>query len=83
MKNTNTGFYEENKPVVRNTVDRAIPIYRDTGVYITKDEIRTERQMKINGRPYYVTSVFPAFPESTPTEKIIELMELELKSKVG
>lgn len=83
MKNTNTGFYEENRPIVRNTDDRAIPIYRDTGVYITENEIRTERQMKINGRPYYVTSVFPAFSESTPTEKIIELMELELKSKVG
>lgn len=83
MKDTNTGFYEENKPVLRGTDDRAIPIYRDTGVYIAEDEIRTERQMKINGRPYYVTSVFPAFSESTPTEKIIELMELELKSKVG
>lgn len=82
-ENMNTGFYEENKPVLRGTDDRAMPVYRDSGVYITEDEIRTERQMKINGRPYYVTSVFPAISESTPTEKIIELMELELKRKVG
>lgn len=82
-ENLNTGFYEENKPLLSKDNDMAIPIYRDTGVYITDDEIRTERQMKINGRPYYVTSVFPAFSKSTPTEKIIELMELELKSKVG
>lgn len=82
-ENMNTGFYGETQPILTEDNGKAIPIYRDTGVYITKDEIRTERQMKINGRPYYVTSVFSAFPESTPTEKIIELMELELKSKVG
>lgn len=86
MKNTdnlNTGFYGETLPLLTEKDGKTMPIYRDAGVYITDDEIRTERQMKINGRPYYVTSVFPAFPESTPTEKIIELMELELKSKVG
>ncbi|MBU5593004.1 hypothetical protein KQI89_14730 [Clostridium sp. MSJ-4] len=86
MKNTenlNTGFYGETMPLLAEKDGKVLPIYRDAGVYITDDEIRTERQMKINGRPYYVTSIFPTFSESTPTEKIIELMELELNNKVG
>lgn len=81
-ENMNTGFYGETEPLIAQKDDRLISMYRDTGLYITEDEIRTERQMKINGRPYYVTSIFPVLSETTPTEKIIELMELEIKNKV-
>ena len=77
------GFYEETMPLLREMDGKIIPTYRDTSLYITEDEMRTERQMNINGRPYLVTSIFPAFSETTPTEKIIELMELELTEKVG
>lgn len=82
MKNNDTGFYGDTTPIVMIKEGKLISMYRDTAFKIDGDEMRTERQMEINGRPYRITSVFPNAPKSTPTEKIIELMDLHIKNKV-
>lgn len=77
----NTGFYGETLPLTRLQDGKAMPIYRDSGVYFDEECIRTERQMKINGRTFFVTSVFPTVAASTPTEKIIKLIDLDSMKK--
>ena len=77
----NTGFYGEVKPITRQQDGKVMSIYRDAGVYLNEDGMRTERQMKINGQTFFVTSVFPAVTTATPTEKIIKLIDLDVMKK--
>ena len=78
----NTGFYGEVKPITRQQDGKVMSIYRDAGVYLNEDGMRTKRQMKINGQTFFVTSVFPAVTTATPTEKIIKLIDLDVMKKV-
>jgi hypothetical protein len=77
----NTGFYGETMPLTRQQDGKVMSIYRDAGVYFNEDGMRTERQMKINGQTFFVTSVFPAVTTATPTEKIIKLIDLDVMKK--
>lgn len=77
----NTGFYGETMPLTRQQDGKVMSIYRDAGVYLNEDGMRTERQMKINGQTFFVTSVFPAVTTATPTEKIIKLIDLDVMKK--
>lgn len=79
--NKNTGFYGETLPLTRLQDGKAMPIYRDAGVYFDEAGMRTERQMKISGRTFFVTSVFPSMATATPTEKIIKLIDLDSMKK--
>ncbi len=80
--NKNTGFYGETLPLTRLQDGKAMSIYRDAGVYFDEAGMRTERQMKINGQTFFVTSVFPAVTTATPTEKIIKLIDLDVMKKI-
>lgn len=75
----NTGFYGEIKPFARQIDGMLMPVYRDAGVFFDNDGMRTERQMTINGQTFFVTSIFPAAGATTPTEKILTLIDLDLK----
>lgn len=77
----NTGFYGETLPLTRQQDGKVMPIYRDAGVYFDDTGMRTERQMKINGQTFFVTSVFPTVATATPTEKIIKLINLDVMKR--
>lgn len=79
--NKNAGFYGETLPLTRQQDEKVMPIYRDAGVYFDEAGMRTERQMKINGQTFFVTSVFPTVAITTPTEKIIKLIDLDVMKK--
>lgn len=79
--NKNTGFYGETMPLTRQQDGRIMSVYRDAGVYFDEAGMRTERQMRINGQTFFVTSVFPTVAASTPTEKIIKLIDLDSMKK--
>lgn len=77
----NTGFYGETLPLTRLQDGKAMPIYRDAGVYFGETGMRTERQMRINGQTFFVTSVFPTAATATPTEKTIKLIDFDVMKK--
>ncbi|ADL06379.1 hypothetical protein [Lacrimispora saccharolytica] len=79
--NKNTGFYGETMPLTRQQDGRIMSVYRDAGVYFDEAGMRTERQMRINGQTFFVTSVFPMVATATPTEKIIKLIDLDVMKK--
>lgn len=79
--NKNAGFYGETLPLTRQQDGKVMSIYRDAGVYFDEAGMRTERQMKINGQTFFVTSVFPKLATATPTEKIIKLIDLDVMKK--
>jgi hypothetical protein len=79
--NKNAGFYGETLPLTRQQDGKVMPIYRDAGVYFDDTGMRTERQMKINGQTFFVTSVFPTVATATPTEKIIKLINLDVMKR--
>ncbi|NCC86571.1 MAG: hypothetical protein EOM05_01720 [Clostridia bacterium] len=79
--NKNTGFYGETLPLTRQQNGKVMSIYRDAGVYFDEAGMRTERQMKINGQTFFVTSVFPSIATATPTEKLIKLIDLDVMKK--
>lgn len=79
--NKNTGFYGETMPLTRQQDGKIMSVYRDAGVYFDQTGMRTERQMKINGQTFFVTSVFPMVATATPTEKLIKLIDLDVMKK--
>ena len=79
--NNITGFYGETLPLTRHQDGKIMSVYRDAGVYFDEAGMRTERQMKINGQTFFVTSVFPTVATATPTEKIIKLIDLDVMKK--
>ena len=79
--NKNAGFYGETMPLTRQQDGKIMSVYRDSGIYFDEAGMRTERQMKINGQNFFVTSVFPTVATATPTEKIIKLIDLEVLKK--
>ena len=79
--NKNTGFYGETMPLTRQQDGRIMSVYRDAGAYFDEAGMRTERQMRINGQTFFVTSVFPMVATATPTEKIIKLIDLDVMKK--
>lgn len=53
--------------------------FEDT--FITTDESShiVERTMDINGRRYEICSVFPISPQKTPTQKLLEVIDIAEK----
>jgi len=74
-ENMNTGFYEETMPLVLSNGENVRTIYRDTAVTMTDTECFTERKMVVDGKSFYVKSIFPMIPKSTPTKELIALVD--------
>ena len=80
MKKTehlNTGFYGETMPLVYNDGNTARTVYRDTAVTMNDTEYFAERKMVVDGKNFYVKSIFPMIPKSTPTRELIALVDSE------
>ena len=52
-------------------------IYRDTRYERQNNSLHRERDMLIQGKVFRVTSVFPDTPTSTPTDKMLALIDSE------
>ena len=84
MKKTehlNTGFYGETMPLVYNDGNTARTVYRDTAVTMNDTEYFAERKMVVDGKNFYVKSIFPMIPKSTPTKELIALVDSEKDMK--
>ena len=55
--------------------------FDDATVYFDTEQVRTERRMDIEGRRFRVSSVFPADVDCTPTDKLLGLIDTELKKE--
>lgn len=60
-----TGFYGEVKPLIFEDGNTVTTIYRDTSVTRNENEFFTERKMLIDGKIFYVKSIFSTEPSST------------------
>lgn len=81
IENMNTGFYGETMPLIYNDGNTARTIYRDTAVTMNDAECFTERKMVVDGKSFYVKSIFPIIPKSTPTKELIALVDSEKDMK--
>ena len=80
-ENLNAGFYGETMPLVYNDGNTVRTIYRDTAVTMTDTECFTERKMMVDGKTFYVKSIFRMMPKSTPTKELIALVDNEKEMK--
>ena len=56
-------------------------VFRDTTTHIEGDCITKQREMLIGGRRFCITSVFPAEPCATPTDKLLACIDAELEKE--
>ena len=56
-------------------------VFRDTTTRIEEDCITKQREMLIGGRRFCSTSVFPAEPCATPTDKLLAYIDAELEKE--
>ena len=55
----------------------AVPMFADTELKEQNDSICLERRMIVGGKMFAVRSVFPKKADSTPTDKILSLIDEE------
>ena len=56
-------------------------VFRDTTTRIEGDCITKQREMLIGSRRFCITSVFPADPCATPTDKLLACIDAELEKE--
>ncbi len=60
---------------------RPIPLFEDTELKEQPDSIYLERHMEIAGKKFDVRSVFPKAATSLPTDKLLSLIDKDLKNR--
>lgn len=74
------GAYETTEVVWDEVVNgKCVPCFEDAMVVFDTGQTRTDRVMDIEGRRFHVCSVFPADTETTPTDKLLALIDTELE----
>ena len=69
------------KTFVRYDEDGVHTIFRDAGLWERDGYLVRERQMLIDQQEFFIMSVFPEQPAATPTDKMLELIDAELKKE--
>lgn len=77
----NSGFYMETKPLVFLQDDKVITAFRECAVFENENGYHTERQMMVDGKRFYVKSIFPSAPKATPTQQMIKLIDSNITKK--
>ena len=76
------GGYIPEQAKLRRTEDGEVTtVFRDTVTHEEEDCIAKQREMLIGGRRFCITSVFPAEPCATPTDKLIACIDAELEKE--
>ena len=76
------GSYRPEEVVLRKAEGGGVDtLYRDSNYTITDKEYSRERQMLIRGKRFIVTSVFPTNASATPTDKMLSVIDSDLKGE--
>ena len=73
------GAYHPENAILQQEEDGVNTIFRDTNSWRRKGHYVRERKMLIEGKCFHISSVFPDAPTATPTDKILEFIDAELK----
>ena len=76
------GGYDPNGALLRETESgEVLTSFRDTSYQHQDDHIINQREMLIGGKVFHVTSVFPMDATATPTDKLLSLIDTDLKKE--
>ncbi len=72
------GAYYPEYAVEHKGEEGVVTNFRDCVYRITDDSFTRERTMMVNGKIYFITSVFSTEPTATPTQKLLSYIDSEL-----
>ena len=76
------GSYRPERGILRRTEDGAVESnFRDTVTWADANRVTRQREMLIGSRRFCITSVFPAEPSATATDKLLAYIDAELKKE--
>lgn len=76
------GGYSPGGALLRETESgEVLTSFRDTSYQHQDDYNITQREMLIGGKVFHVTSVFPMEATATPTDKLLSLIDTDLKKE--
>jgi len=77
------GAYRSENAVLRETGSGSVDtIFRDTSYWEQEGHSIHERKMVIGEKHFAITSVFPNQPAATPTDKLLALIDTEMKKEI-
>lgn len=78
------GIYNPAYALYRDSGDgKVITAFRDAAYWNTDKGMEQKREMLIDGKVYKITSVFPDEEKSTPTAKMLSLIDSEVGENAG
>lgn len=76
------GAYETAEVVQEETENgKTAPCFEDAIVFFDAGQTLTQRSMVIEGRRFRICSVFPPQADATPTDRLLEVIDAELKKE--
>ena len=75
------GSYQPERAVLQKAETGVFTSFRDTIHWEVEGREIHERRMLIGGKSFHISSVFPGHPTATPTDKMLELIDAELKKE--
>jgi hypothetical protein len=76
------GAYETAEVVHEETENgKAAPCFEDATVFFGTEQTTAQRSMVIEGRRFRICSVFPPEADCTPTDRLLEVIDAELKKE--
>ena len=76
------GGYRPEQGILRRTEDGNVESsFRDAATLADTDCVTRQREMLIGSKRFCITSVFPAEPCATPTDKLIACIDAELEKE--
>ena len=76
------GGYDPDRATLRETENgEVLTSFRDTSYQHLDDHIINQREMLIGGKVFHVTSVFQMDATATPTDKLLSLIDTDLKKE--
>ena len=76
------GGYDPDGALLRETESgEVLTSFRDTCYQHQGDHIINQREMLIGGKVFHVTSVFPMEATATPTDRLLSLIDADLKNE--
>ena len=73
------GYKPECARVYQTEDGKTVTVFRDTAYWEQGGCAVHEREMYVGGKVFQVTSVFPETPDATPTDAMLELIDMELE----
>ena len=76
------GRYDPDRAMLQKTKNgEVLTSFRDTCYQHQGDHNITQREMLIGGKVFHVTSVFPIEATATPTDRLLSLIDADLKKE--